>query len=323
MNQNNLNFLKRPWQFEDYHGSLNLESSDTSSMLLDQSSWNDWHPNSEGPIETVDQNGYLPFPSTPLIHNYEVNSGDGSVIMPSAIEAPRIDTCFGAVRNTVAPCAFVRIDAYDDQIPGVHTRLRSQPPGILNEPTQSFCICSDGAYYGLSTRPSEVPFSVFNKKTCEVLRQLLSLWQLRLEAHAQTKDLRAIKVSRQQEKSPSIVVDINVYGAREDSSEVGRKLFSFGITLQQPLSRPADTTYYNPHFLHTQELFGQHVTETPFLPLGVETSTTASREHSLPEIPRPQLDTVTEVNSILNSLSHHSVLHKQTKVNGLKTTLKE
>ncbi|KAI1772543.1 SNF2 family N-terminal domain-containing protein [Hypoxylon cercidicola] len=309
MNQTNLNFLKRPWQFEDHNGALNPGSSYASPMSLDQVSWNYWSSNHtnrmdlQNLVETVDQNEHHLSSFIPMIDDHGGTSGDNSLVMPPAVETLH-NTCFGT-------------------IPDVYTRLRSQPQDISNEITQSFHVCSDGAYYGLSLRPSETPFSVFGRKTCEELQQLLSLWHLRLEAYAHTKDLRTIKTMRHQEKSSSITVDINVYGAREDAREVGKKLASFGITLQQPLFGLAGTTYYNPHFLHTQELFGHYVAETPLLRLGAETQTTTSREHSHPEVPRPQLDPDTEVRSILNSLSHHTVLHKRTEVHGLKTTLKD
>lgn len=214
------------------------------------------------------------------------------------------------------------IRADHSQITGVHTRLKSQPQGLSNESSgQCFRVCSDGAYYGLSPRSSETLFSVFSKKTCEELRQL-SEWKLRLEAYAHTKDIKTSNISRQQEKSSSIVVDINIYGAREDANQVGKRLSSFGITLQQPLIRPTNAIYYNPHFLHVQEIFGHNVAETPFLSLGAETSTTSSGERSLVET-KSQVDVETEVDSILNSLSHHTMLHKQATIKGLKTPLKE
>ncbi|XXG96437.1 hypothetical protein Hte_002720 [Hypoxylon texense] len=277
-------------------------------MPLDEVSWNDWSSNYFSPLgpqnlaPTVNQNEQLLSPFTPTIHN-DGEIGDVSPSVVSSVVESRHDTCFGT-------------------IPDVSTRLMSQPPGTSNETVQHFFVCPDGAYYGLSLSSSQAPFSVFSKKTCEELRELLSSWTLRLEAYARPQDSGTTKISRNQKVS-SLEVDINVYGTREDAREVGKKLSSFGIALQQPSYGLSGTTYYNPHFFHTNELFGEYVAETPFLHQGAETSTTTSKQDSLPEVTRTQLDTATEVDTILNSLSHHTVLHKQTKVNGLKTTLKD
>ncbi|KAI1376892.1 SNF2 family N-terminal domain-containing protein [Hypoxylon crocopeplum] len=81
--------------------------------------------------------------------------------------------------------------------------------------------------------------------------------------------------------------------------------------------------YYNPHFLHVQEVFGHYVAETPLLPLGMTPPTMGSGACSLLEASRSQVDEDTEVNSILNSLSHHAVLQRQIAIKGLKTPLKD
>ncbi|KAI2626751.1 SNF2 family N-terminal domain-containing protein [Hypoxylon sp. NC1633] len=190
----------------------------------------------------------------------------------------------------------------NNQISELPTRLiLSQLPKLPSALIQRFHVCPDGAYYGLSLESSGIVFSIFSRKTCEELKHLLSEGPLRLEAYG---------------------LDINIYGARDDAQQVGKKLSSLGLTLQQPLYGLDDVTYYNPHFLHVQELFGHYVAETPRLDLRAVIPLSSSKQDAIPEEPKAQVDADTEVDSILNSLSHHTVLHKHT-IEGLKTPLKD
>lgn len=115
MNQNNLNFLKRPWQFEDHNDTLDPENHYASSIPLDQVGWNDWPSNhfsdiaSQDLVQTVDQNEQVLSPFTPMVHD---DGGISSLVMPPVVETQ--NTCFGTVRNNNPHYVFTRTGAYND-----------------------------------------------------------------------------------------------------------------------------------------------------------------------------------------------------------------
>lgn len=129
------------------------------------------------------------------------------------------------------------------------------------------------------------------------------------------------------EVTPTILaIDINIYGKREDAYKAGEILYSSGICLQQPVCDPEQFTYYNPHFLHVEELMGLGpVQETPKFKIDTKTNiNTREVKSSSPATPAPeQVDTSTEISNVLSSLSHHAILSKKSGTVALKSELKE
>lgn len=124
----------------------------------------------------------------------------------------------------------------------------------------------------------------------------------------------------------TIKVDVNVYGNRASAAKVGEVLSSFGVCLQQPASEIENITYYNPHFLHVEELLGLGpVQETPRFEMDTQISAGDQGVGSQsPATPVPeQGDNSTEISNVLGSLSHHAILSKKAGTTALKSELKE
>lgn len=84
--------------------------------------------------------------------------------------------------------------------------------------------------------------------------------------------------------------------------------------------------YYNPHFLHVEELLGLGpVQETPKFKM--DTQDVASDRGMVsggPATPvNEQGDISTEIGNVLSSLSHHAILSKKAGTVALKSELKE
>jgi hypothetical protein len=124
----------------------------------------------------------------------------------------------------------------------------------------------------------------------------------------------------------TLAVEVNVYGKRAVASKAGEILSSAGVYLQQPVCDMEHTAYYNPHFLHVEEMLGLGpVQETPKFNIvmepvasdgGMESSGFATPEGE-------QGDTFEEISNVLGSLSHRAILSKKTGAVALKSELKE
>lgn len=123
-------------------------------------------------------------------------------------------------------------------------------------------------------------------------------------------------------QAATMTIEINIYGNRRDTSLVGNTLSSLGLYLQQPVSGFEGHQYYNPHFLHMQELSGIDVQETPIFDIGegavsMELGATNAAESA--EV----VGGSEEITSILDSLSQNTMLQKRGGSSGLRTALKE
>ncbi|KAK7715571.1 hypothetical protein SLS63_011476 [Diaporthe eres] len=154
------------------------------------------------------------------------------------------------------------------------------------------------------------------------MHQLVEVDGLRLEGLIGRGQFQAARAKA----ATTISVDVNVYGKREDAYRVGDILSSFGVYLQQPVCGLEQSTYYNPHFLHVEELLGLGpVQETPKFKFetkaemnarGADTNSTAT---PVPE----EGDARTEISNVLSSLTHHAILGKKAGTVALKSELKE
>lgn len=183
-----------------------------------------------------------------------------------------------------------------------------------------YSVISKGLVYGLCAHGDI--FSVFNKTASQYMRQLVEVDGLRLEGVIGRGQFLAARAK----VATTISVDVNVYGKREDAYRVGDILSSFGVYLQQPACGLEQSTYYNPHFLHVEELLGLGpVQETPKVKIdtkaemnarGANTNSTAT---PIPE----QGDAPIEISNVLSSLTHHAILGKKAGTVALKSELKE
>lgn len=162
-------------------------------------------------------------------------------------------------------------------------------------------------------------FAVFSKKTSLGFHDLLKNFNVHLEAlvdlqevHRRTKSLHPGKVA-------TMVVEVNVYGSRDDAMLIGNFLSTLGLYLQQPVLRRYGVQYYNPHFLPMGD-----IDETPLFEVGsgirMERQLRPAASHSSDP---GEDDAGEEVQSILDSLSRGTVLGKRGGDSGICTVLKE
>jgi SWI/SNF-related matrix-associated actin-dependent regulator of chromatin subfamily A3 len=208
------------------------------------------------------------------------------------------------------------------QIVDVRAQVRLDPPcyNAANLPSQNFEIVPYGAFYALDSLGSK--FAVLNKKNCEQIHLLLDERELQLRAFVPHEEWARVVQSWKKEGTTTLVgFDLNIYGLRQHAPEVGRILSSASLYLQRPLYGMDDYVYYNPHYLHAEEVLGGYVSETPIAYAEERTNNKCVEKTAL-EDEQQRTDTV-EIDSILNSLSHHSFLVKSIADRRIKTNLKE
>lgn len=165
-------------------------------------------------------------------------------------------------------------------------------------------------------------FAVFNKTASQYMRQLVEVDGVRLVGLIS----RGQFLTARDKASTTISVDVNVYGKREDAHRAGDILSGFGVCLQQPICGLEWFAYYNPHFLHVEELLGLGpVQETPRFEFDTKTGVNArGGDYNSPATPVPeQAEDPTEISNVLSSLSHHAILGKKAGAVALKSELKE
>ncbi|KAK3358752.1 hypothetical protein B0T25DRAFT_531060 [Lasiosphaeria hispida] len=78
--------------------------------------------------------------------------------------------------------------------------------------------------------------------------------------------------------------------------------------------------YYNPHYFQVDELLGGHVSETPIPRAEDGAKPKDAEQEQVVQQQQPVSDTA-EIDSILNSLFHHSVLENSVADRRVKTDL--
>lgn len=165
-------------------------------------------------------------------------------------------------------------------------------------------------------------FAVLNKAACQYMHHLIEAGGIRLEGLISRTRFLAARAK----ETTTISMDVNVYGKREDAFNVGQVLSSFGVHLQQPICGLEHATYYNPHFLHVEELLGQGpVPETPRFEIDTKTNFIARGRQSngSATLAPEQRNISTDISNVLASLSHHAILSKKAGAVALKSELKE
>jgi hypothetical protein len=134
--------------------------------------------------------------------------------------------------------------------------------------------------------------------------------------------LRAYLPTVAVEENPWLVptllpVEINLYGARDDAEKVGAILSEMGIFLQFPQYGRENVEYHNPHLFRVEGYSEQVPVETllPCRQDQVETSNQDGDEEV-------QGDASAMVDSILDSLSHHTILRDNPIDGRIRTVLK-
>jgi SWI/SNF-related matrix-associated actin-dependent regulator of chromatin subfamily A3 len=170
-------------------------------------------------------------------------------------------------------------------------------------------VVKEGDYFALEY--GKYKFARLSKGLCCNLRALVAESQVRIQAFVLNKDWTTAVRS-----STLLLVDINIYGSREDAEEVGRTLSKSGTFLQFPRYGLDGVEYYNPHLFRIEGYPEQVPIETvPWPAEGVIEIPDRSVEEET------QLNDSLVVDSILDSLSHHVPLREIPVDSRIKSTL--
>jgi len=203
--------------------------------------------------------------------------------------------------------------------------MRSQPPPC--HPGDRFYSFETRVHNGISTLESQSGdrFAILNKKTCSDVRALQAEGRIvRFRAFVGDKEWTRVIRAWTPHNPGSFSMDINIYGRSEYASSIGKILSSRQTFLQQPLCGVDGIRYYNPQFLHVGDLLGDIASETPSIRLDVPgTHTSAPIQIIGLEAQKEQQehDDTREIDSILNSLSHGTILQRHTADRRIKSTL--
>ncbi|KAK3316035.1 SNF2 family N-terminal domain-containing protein [Apodospora peruviana] len=207
----------------------------------------------------------------------------------------------------------------------VKAQLRQEPPSVYDYSAfQSFKIGAHSGTFVLEL-PSGEKLATLNKKTCRDIQLLLDGRDLRFHAYVEIDQWdNAVRAWRDEKSTAILSMDINIYGSQKDAAQVGKILADNRTYLQQPNHGIEGTAYYNPHYLHVEDLLGKVSSETPILQMqdiAPSPQLEDPTEHGSQE-EEQQLDESQEIDSILNSLSHHAILpNRHTSNRRIRTKL--
>ncbi|KAF2996999.1 hypothetical protein E8E14_002613 [Neopestalotiopsis sp. 37M] len=233
---------------------------------------------------------------------------------------PRKDSqvCYGAVGFTIL-LWYQKISLILAQIVDVKALIHNATATTdMQSAFRSFSVSKYGNYYGLWSEGILV--AILDKRTCGIVQELARGTNCGLTRIQAFIDI-AQWWSGISSDSQTINIDLNVYGPREGARQIGRLLNSIGISLQQPLFGLQGFTYYNPHFLHIDEIRGEDVYETPLLNIELVDSNPSDTGHDTTGSKTTTLEAKEEVDSILDSLAHHEILMERDTDRRMKTKL--
>jgi SWI/SNF-related matrix-associated actin-dependent regulator of chromatin subfamily A3 len=184
-----------------------------------------------------------------------------------------------------------------------------------------FDVTVEGDYFSLKNGDQRV--ARLNKKTCNDLLPLKEDIIIRAFANTQ-KWSETWKELPSQVKVFPFSVELNIYGLKEDANRIGELLSSSGTFLQPPQFETEDFEYHNPHFFR----FDGYIEKTALHPLlseepGFSSGHSKRIDASEAEILETQTSNAVQVDSILDSLSHHSDLRQISIDRRIKTELLE
>ncbi|KAK0701293.1 SNF2 family N-terminal domain-containing protein [Lasiosphaeris hirsuta] len=207
----------------------------------------------------------------------------------------------------------------------ITAQLRLQPQlshGYTFPSSQCFEICRYGGFYALEW--SGARFAVLSKRVCECMHRLLEPHDFNVQLRAfvpREEWFRAVD-SWQLEGTPDrLTFELNIYGPRELAQRAGKILSGVDLHLQWPQYGLDGFVYYNPHYLHLEEVLGRQVLETPL----------ATSQHGLPakggkpwdDAEQQNVSETAEIDRILNSLSHHNILKRPSIDQRIRTIPKD
>ncbi|KAF4881660.1 putative SWI/SNF-related matrix-associated actin-dependent regulator of chromatin subfamily A member 3-like 1 [Colletotrichum fructicola] len=227
-----------------------------------------------------------PLPSSDMDTSQSTSGADTRNETVSAI--PKNYVCFGSIVDAIA---LLKPGAEKSVVPD--ERL-----------TKHFHIQAVGGYFGLFD--SETCVAVLTRKMSELIRSLTDNRQITLKAIISSHRWSLkVKNLRKEPKSTFSKVDLYIYGIETDAAQVGDILCTAKINLQRPLTDIDGMRYVNPHYL---PIF--HSSSEDVKSLRVRSSMRPGGT-DLGRKPSDSSSFDTDVQSILNSLSHNEILHAE------------
>ena len=157
--------------------------------------------------------------------------------------------------------------------------------------------------------------AIINTKTSLGLQDLADLKLVHLEAFVSAVEWnKGLCVWRNNKEHAVIMVEINIYGPRQDAEAVGTVLTKAALFLQQPCYNPESKDYFNPHYIRlVGSLDGIYTTPTIFTGDCIEMGGVVAVNQT----------STSDISSILDTLSHRGYLQNSTTDRRIKSVLLE
>ena len=159
--------------------------------------------------------------------------------------------------------------------------------------------------------------AIINTKTSLGLQGLglADLKLVRLEGFVSAIEWnKGLRVWRSNKEHAVIMVEINIYGPRQDAEAVGTVLTKAALFLQQPRYNPESKDYFNPHYIRLVDSSdGIYTTPTKFTGDGIEMGEAVAVNRA----------STSDISSILDTLSHHGYLQNGITDRRIKSVLLE
>lgn len=169
-------------------------------------------------------------------------------------------------------------------------------------------------------------FARLNKSFCNEARRLADFgveFRAYLQKNSWEASCVALNNSLPEPSETTFAVDVNVYSFRHHADRIGDIFSQAGFFLQHPIHDFANAPYYNPQVLKIEGFEERQETSVNFASEStwelVEPGTSMLSDRTELEHQRNGFN---QLDSILNSLSHHGILHEiHTDQNRIRTTL--
>lgn len=177
-----------------------------------------------------------------------------------------------------------------------------------------FDVRAVGSYFAIYSEQGLV--SILSRKVCELISKLKEVGMQQCQAIVTPSQwMAAVQGWTDGQTLPVMGLELAIYGSKLDAHSVGETLSEFEITLQPPTIDLNGTEYYNPHYLPISRSSEEDILSHDYATTG----------HSSPqdtdEMTSENVDVSTEVNRILDSLSHKGILREQLADGRIKSQL--
>ncbi|EFY98115.2 DNA repair and recombination protein RAD5C [Metarhizium robertsii ARSEF 23] len=194
-----------------------------------------------------------------------------------------LDTCFGSIIDIEAQLCSKEFLSSCDQ--------------AFKNPGYPILVVQTGNYFTLEHNGQKL--ARLSKGLCRILHQAVTGRQVSIRAF--------IRENWDGDQTSTILpIEINIYGIRANSEDIGRVLSKSGVFLQLPRYLLNSVEYHNPHILQIEGYVEQDRVEA-VLPSATPAADLANLRTESESVVN---DSTTMINHILDSLSHHVLLRQ-------------